>query len=87
MLSRGVDIYKDYWCYSKHMKDPPGPRQFATTHWGLVGAAKANEASQTRAREAFMNSDTLIGIPSTPSCAAVGIQRWTPRTFRKPFLP
>jgi RNA polymerase sigma-70 factor (ECF subfamily) len=35
------------------MKDPPGPRQFATTHWSLVGAAKPNEASQTRARDAL----------------------------------
>jgi len=35
------------------MKDPPGPREFATTHWSLVGAARPNEASQTRAREAL----------------------------------
>ena len=35
------------------MKDPPGRRQFATTHWSLVGAAKGDEASQTRAREAL----------------------------------
>jgi RNA polymerase sigma factor (sigma-70 family) len=35
------------------MKDPPDPRQFATTHWSLVGAAKPDEASQTRAREAL----------------------------------
>jgi RNA polymerase sigma-70 factor (ECF subfamily) len=35
------------------MKDPPGQRQFATTHWSLVGAAKADEVSQTRAREAL----------------------------------
>lgn len=35
------------------MKDPPGPRQFATTHWSLVGVAKPDEASQTRAREAL----------------------------------
>lgn len=35
------------------MKDPPGPRQFATTHWSLVDAAKPDEASQTRAREAL----------------------------------
>jgi RNA polymerase sigma factor (sigma-70 family) len=38
---------------SKCMKDPPGPRQFATTHWSLVGAARPDEASQTRAREAL----------------------------------
>ncbi len=31
----------------------PGPRQFMTTHWSLVDAAKADEASQTRAREAL----------------------------------
>ena len=35
------------------MKDPSGPRHFATTHWSLVGAAKPGEASQTRAREAL----------------------------------
>jgi RNA polymerase sigma-70 factor (ECF subfamily) len=35
------------------MKDPSGPRQFATTQWSLVGAAKLDEASQTRAREAL----------------------------------
>jgi len=37
------------------MKDTPipGPRQFATTHWSLVGAAKPDEASQTRVREAL----------------------------------
>lgn len=35
------------------MKDPPGQRQFATTHWSLVGAAKPGEVSQTRAREAL----------------------------------
>ncbi|UCD52089.1 MAG: sigma-70 family RNA polymerase sigma factor [Phycisphaerales bacterium] len=37
------------------MEDIPaaGPRQFVTTHWSLVGAAKPDEASQTRAREAL----------------------------------
>ena len=35
------------------MNDPAGPRQFVTTHWSLVGAAKLDEASQTRAREAL----------------------------------
>ena len=35
------------------MKDLPGPRQFATTHWSLVGAARPDEVSQTRAREAL----------------------------------
>jgi RNA polymerase sigma-70 factor (ECF subfamily) len=35
------------------MKDPPGPRHFATTHWSLVGAARPDEASRTRAREAL----------------------------------
>jgi RNA polymerase sigma-70 factor (ECF subfamily) len=41
--------------YDKRMKDTPvpDPRQFATTHWSLVGAAKPGEASQTRAREAL----------------------------------
>ena len=37
------------------MKDTPvsGPREFVTTHWSLVGAAKGDEASQSRAREAL----------------------------------
>ncbi len=37
------------------MKDTPvpGPREFVTTHWSLVGAAKPDEASQTRVREAL----------------------------------
>ena len=35
------------------MKDPHGPRHFATTHWSLVGAARPDEASQTRARAAL----------------------------------
>ena len=37
------------------MKDTPapGPRQFVTTHWSLVGAARPGEASQTHAREAL----------------------------------
>jgi RNA polymerase sigma-70 factor (ECF subfamily) len=37
------------------MKDPPapGPREFATTHWSLVVAAQADEASQTHARKAL----------------------------------
>jgi RNA polymerase sigma factor (sigma-70 family) len=38
---------------SKYMKDLPDPRQFATTHWSLVGAARPDEVSQTRAREAL----------------------------------
>ena len=42
-------------CYNKLMKDTPasGPRQFATTHWSLVAAARLDEASQTHAREAL----------------------------------
>ncbi len=35
------------------MKDPSGPRQFTTTQWSLVGAARLNEASETHAREAL----------------------------------
>ncbi|UCG58901.1 MAG: hypothetical protein JSU70_05180, partial [Phycisphaerales bacterium] len=31
----------------------PGPRHFVTTHWSLVSTAKADEASQTLAREAL----------------------------------
>lgn len=35
------------------MKDLSGHKQFATTHWSLVGAANLGEVSQTRAREAL----------------------------------
>jgi len=35
------------------MEEPSGPREFATTHWSLVAAAKPDEASQTRARRAL----------------------------------
>ena len=35
------------------MKEPADYRQFATTHWSLVGAANLNDVSQTRARNAL----------------------------------
>lgn len=35
------------------MKDSPGPRDFATTHWSLVRAANPDEASRTLARRAL----------------------------------
>lgn len=37
------------------MNDPPapGPREFATTHWSLVVAAKSDASSQTQARKAL----------------------------------
>ena len=35
------------------MKDSPVPRQFATTHWSLIGLAMSDDASRTRAREAL----------------------------------
>jgi len=35
------------------MNDLQGPRQFTTTQWSLVGAARTDEASQTQAREAL----------------------------------
>jgi len=35
------------------MNDPPGPQEFATTHWSLVAAAKLDEASRTSARKAL----------------------------------
>jgi RNA polymerase sigma factor (sigma-70 family) len=35
------------------MKYPPAQRQFTTTHWSLVDAAKFDEASQNRARDAL----------------------------------
>ena len=41
------------WRYDNHMKDPPGPREFNTTHWSLVGAAQSDEASRTHARKAL----------------------------------
>ena len=31
----------------------PGPREFNTTHWSLVGAAQSDEASRTHARRAL----------------------------------
>ena len=31
----------------------PGPREFNTTHWSLVGAAQSDEASRTQARNAL----------------------------------
>jgi len=33
--------------------DPPGPREFATTHWSLVAAARLDGAGETRARKAL----------------------------------
>jgi RNA polymerase sigma-70 factor (ECF subfamily) len=38
---------------SVRLKGPPDPREFATTHWSLVLAAKPSEASQASAREAL----------------------------------
>jgi len=38
---------------SNNMTGPPDPRQFATTHWSLVLAAKPGEASRSQAREAL----------------------------------
>jgi RNA polymerase sigma-70 factor (ECF subfamily) len=35
------------------MKDPSGPRDFATTQWSLVAAARHDEISRTRARKAL----------------------------------
>ncbi len=35
------------------MRNPPGPREFATTHWSLVVAANPDKASGTRARKAL----------------------------------
>ena len=35
------------------MKESADPRQFATTHWSLVDAAKLDAANRTRAREAL----------------------------------
>jgi hypothetical protein len=39
--------------YNKYMIDQPGYREFVTTHWSLVGAAKPGEVNRTRAREAL----------------------------------
>jgi len=35
------------------MHDPPGARDFATTHWSLVAASQSDDASATRARRAL----------------------------------
>ena len=34
-------------------RSAPGPREFTTTHWSLVGAAQSDEASRTQARRAL----------------------------------
>ena len=47
----GVDVRLHR--YDGSMKGPPGPREFATTHWSLVMATKPNEASESRARKAL----------------------------------
>lgn len=39
--------------YDRRMNYPDEPRQFVTTHWSLVSAAKLGEVSQSRAREAL----------------------------------
>ena len=48
IFPRGVSALR--WV---HERSRPGPREFATTHWSLVVAAKPDEASQTRARKAL----------------------------------
>ncbi len=45
------------------MKISPGPRNFATTHWSLVGAAQSDEASQTRARKALEELCRMYWFP------------------------
>jgi len=47
------------------MKDPPGPRQFATTHWSLVGAAMSDAMAlgQKLARQGIMVSDMQAILP------------------------
>jgi len=52
-LANRVDCVHEPHRYDSFMKDPPGPREFATTHWSLVVAAKPDEASQTHARKAL----------------------------------
>ncbi len=45
------------------MKYPTGPREFATTHWSLVGAAFTDEASQTSARKALEELCRIYWFP------------------------
>jgi len=35
------------------MKEPTGPRQFTTTHWSIVDAARLDDANRTLARDAL----------------------------------
>ncbi len=62
------------------MKDPPGPREFTTTHWSLVVAAKPDEASQTRSRKALEELCRAYWYPLYALCVTAGIHRTTPRT-------
>jgi RNA polymerase sigma-70 factor (ECF subfamily) len=45
------------------MKNPSGPRQFSTTNWSLVGMAKTDEVSRTRARQALEELCRLYWFP------------------------
>jgi RNA polymerase sigma factor (sigma-70 family) len=56
------------------MQDPPGPREFATTHWSLVAAAKPGAASATRARAAL---EALCGAYWYPIYAFVRYRRYS----------
>jgi RNA polymerase sigma-70 factor (ECF subfamily) len=64
------------------MKDTsvPGPREFVTTHWSLVGAAKPGEASQTRAREAL---EELYAFVRSRGYSAVDAQDLTQTFFAR----
>jgi RNA polymerase sigma-70 factor (ECF subfamily) len=45
------------------MKDPSGPREFATTHWSLVVAARPDEAGESIARKSLEELCRLYWYP------------------------
>lgn len=57
------------------MKESPGRRDFATTHWSLVLATRADEAGQVQAREALA---TLCGMYWYPLYAFVRFRGYDP---------
>ena len=66
--------------YGSPMKNPPGPREFATTHWSLVVAGTATDVSQTALERRPRSFAGLAGIRFTSLYVTADIQRTTPRT-------
>jgi len=57
------------------MNDPSGPKEFATTHWSLVAAARPDGASRARARDAL---EELCRIYWYPLYAFVRYRGYSP---------